>query len=70
MTPQPPDRLLRLREVLAMVGFSQRSVYQKVAEKTFPAPVRIGSASRWSQSEVSLWVEERKAERSVPAERR
>jgi prophage regulatory protein len=59
----PPDRLLRIRDVLVMVGFSQRTVYQMVAAKTFPQPIRIRSASRWSQAEVTRWIEERKAER-------
>lgn len=56
--PLSPWRLLRLEEVLAIVGVSKSALYQWIEEGLFPAPVRVGKrGSRWRASEVAAWVE-------------
>jgi predicted DNA-binding transcriptional regulator AlpA len=58
---QPPpyfDRhaLLRLKEVCRLFGVSRATVYKRVAEKTFPAPLRISERSvRWRMAELADW---------------
>jgi len=53
------ERLLRRREVERLVGMSRSTIYQKVGEGTFPAPVKIGShAVRWRESNVRRWIAE------------
>jgi prophage regulatory protein len=50
------QRLLRLKEVSAMVGLRRSSIYQYISEGRFPAPVKVGiRAVRWKLAEVLAW---------------
>lgn len=63
MTPEP-DRLLRLREVTALVGLGSSTIYRKLAAGEFPQPVRLGPSSvRWRESEVQRWIDSLQAAR-------
>jgi len=48
--------LLPLPAVLARVGLSRSSVYALIAAGKFPAPVKIGVASRWASSQIDAWI--------------
>lgn len=50
------DRLLRMRDVAAMVSLSAARIYQLIAAGKFPKQHYIGAASRWKQSEVQAWI--------------
>lgn len=51
------ERLLRLRDVLAIVGLSRAHVYNLIKQQLFPRPISLGSnCARWVQSEVQAWV--------------
>lgn len=53
------ERLLRLRDVLSIVGLSRAHVYNLVKQGLFPRPIALGSnCARWVQSEVQAWVNE------------
>ena len=43
-----PERLLRLSDVVELTALSRATVYRQVAAGSFPAPVKIAGASRWS----------------------
>lgn len=64
MAPYTTDRLLPLPAVIHATGFSAPTIYRKIATGEFPRPVKIGRASRWSENDVQIWIEARKA---VPA---
>ena len=52
------DRLIPLREVRRLVGLGKTMIYRKIREGTFPRPYKISPfASRWSETEVSDWIE-------------
>lgn len=52
-----PDRLIRLAEVIEIVGYCKAMIYRKVRAGTFPKPYKPGGASsRWSLQEVTDWV--------------
>ena len=52
------DRLLRRREVEAVVGLGRSTIYAKVADGSFPRPVNVTSRDvRWRASEVREWIE-------------
>lgn len=57
------DMLLQLPEVCRQAGFGKTAIYRMMKEGTFPEPIKIGPASRWSQIEVQAWIEQRKASR-------
>jgi prophage regulatory protein len=64
-----PDRLLRLPEVLGLIGISRPVLYRKMkrplSDSGFPRQIKLGRASAWSEREVLAWVEARKAERKA-----
>jgi len=53
-------RILRLKQVVAIVGIGRSSIYRKVQEGTFPSPIKLGSAraSGWISGEVYDWIED------------
>ncbi|MDE2773224.1 MAG: AlpA family transcriptional regulator [Gemmatimonadota bacterium] len=52
-----PVRVLRLPQVLARTGLSRSSIYLRVADGTFPRPVRLGKrAIGWIESEIDQWI--------------
>lgn len=64
-TPLAADRLLRLPDVRKITGLGRTSVYEAVASRNFPKPVKMGRLSAWPESEVRAWIEARKAERDA-----
>lgn len=57
------DRLIALPEVMARTGFSKRFIYEHMALGDFPKATAIGSARRWSEAEISAWIDSKKAAR-------
>lgn len=53
-------QLLRLREVLELVGISRSKLYAMVAAGEFPGPVLVGRrAVAWRARDVIAWIEAR-----------
>ena len=51
-------RILRRKEVEAIVGLSRSSIYELIARKQFPAPIKLGLRSvGWLRHEVVAWLE-------------
>ena len=62
--PQPlsavslDDALLRVGVVEQAVGFSASSIRRKVADGTFPEPVKLGTrCTRWRAADVRAWIQ-------------
>ena len=49
-------RLLRLPEVMRIASLGRTSIYSLIQHGSFPAPVKVGGASRWASSEVDDWI--------------
>lgn len=61
-----PDRLLDLREVIALVGLGKTRIYALVRSGSFPAQCKPGGgASRWSEREVQAWIATQLASRAA-----
>jgi prophage regulatory protein len=60
---------IRLPAVQQRVPYSKTSIYEMVANGSFPAPHRLGArAVGWLVDEVDQWVEDRiTAEPAIPA---
>jgi len=59
--------ILRLRDVLHMVGLSRPTVYRMVRAGTFPAQVQLSTAAvGWLRSEVEQWITQRVRRGSMP----
>ena len=56
----PPDRLLRLPEVMGIVGLSRSTIYAMVEQGLFPQQVLLGQrAVAWWESEILAWIASR-----------
>jgi prophage regulatory protein len=52
-----PEKIIRLKTVLARTGLSRSTMYRKIAEGTFPAQVRISiHGAGWHESELNRWI--------------
>ena len=53
-------RLMRLPEVMKLVGLSKSKIYALIAESAFPKQIRLAGsrAVAWSALEVEAWVRE------------
>ena len=52
------SRLLRLREVKALVALNHSEIYKRMKEGRFPKAIRLGpNATRWLEHEVREWIE-------------
>jgi len=62
------DAFIRLPRVLQLVGLSRASVYERVANGSFPSPVPVGSGRvAWVESEVRRWMSDCVARRDTSA---
>ncbi|MCP9484115.1 DNA-binding protein [Shimia sp. CNT1-13L.2] len=65
--PLPPsgsvDPLLKVGEAADLLSISVPSFWRRVADGSVPKPIKLGSASRWPQSEILDVIEMAKANR-------
>lgn len=61
-----PLRILRMAELVALLGISRSSIYEKLNPKSryydadFPKPIRLGAASvGWRSTSVDEWIASR-----------
>ncbi len=54
----PLEILVPIAEVSRQTSLARPTIYRKVKEGTFPAPIKIGGgrASRWRQSEIQALI--------------
>lgn len=55
--------LMSLPMVLARLQLGRSHVYAWIKQGLFPAPIKVGHASRWVRHEVDAWIEARLSER-------
>ena len=52
-----PDRIVRLKTVLARTGLSRSTIYRKIAEGTFPTQIKISvNGTGWRESDIDRWI--------------
>ena len=63
---EPTKKFIRLPEVISRTGYKRTSIYEKIAEGTFPAPIKLGPrAVAWVSEEIEEWMDARVAERDA-----
>ncbi|NYT80323.1 AlpA family phage regulatory protein [Alcaligenaceae bacterium] len=59
--PSPSDAapaFYRLRDVVRITALSRSTVYRRIAEGRFPAPIHLGGrASAWQRSALQEWID-------------
>ncbi len=54
--------ILRRKQVEARTGLSRSTIYQRISEGSFPAPIKLGNPSigdravGWVESEIENWI--------------
>lgn len=56
------DRWLTLNDVCSITGLARSTIYDLIRQVDFPPQVKIGSASRWSETDVVDWMARKHAE--------
>lgn len=50
------ERLIRLPEVLGLVGLGKTTIYTLMKDGEFPQPRKVRHASLWVESEIQAWI--------------
>ena len=59
-------KFIKLPTVMDLTGYRRTSIFDKVAEGSFPAPVKLGPrAVAWVSEEIKDWMDARVAERDA-----
>lgn len=59
------DPLIRDVEGAALLGCSKATFWRRVADKTFPPPIKIGGMSRWRLSEIEAVINQAASSRDA-----
>lgn len=65
MKAKPFDCLIKIEVVMQQIGFGRTKLYDMIQLEEFPAPIKLGRYSRWSQIEVQEWIESQKSKRAA-----
>ena len=53
------SKILRMPEVCELTGLGKSTIYKKLSEGSFPAPVRLGPrAMGWMTRDIVGWLED------------
>lgn len=64
------ERILRLPEVKAATGRCRSSIYNGVADGSFPSPVALGARSiGWRSSDIETWLQSLRGKNDAAPER-
>lgn len=55
----PVQTMIRLPQVIDMVGLGKTAIYAHIKAGDFPKPAKFGRSSVWSEQEINNWIESR-----------
>ena len=61
-TKMTGQRIIRMQDLPAKVGFQRSTIYELIAKEKFPEPFKLipgGRATGWLETTVDDWVENR-----------
>lgn len=53
------DKMVDMAFITRFTGLTDKWFYKLIKDGEFPKPIKLGRSSRWMQSEVEAWVENR-----------
>ncbi|MCO4161578.1 helix-turn-helix transcriptional regulator [Citrobacter amalonaticus] len=56
------DKLVDMAFITQLTGLTDKWFYKLIQDGIFPKPIKLGRSSRWLQSEVEAWLQQRIAE--------
>lgn len=61
-TPVLNDQFVDMKFITQLTGLTDKWFYKLIQDGAFPKPIKLGRSSRWLQSEVEAWLQQRIAE--------
>ncbi|MEM7310632.1 MAG: helix-turn-helix domain-containing protein [Planctomycetota bacterium] len=61
-TPPPPEKLLTVKELAALLRFDPRTIRRKEVAGTVPEAIRVGASKRWRLSDVLRYLDKLEGE--------
>jgi predicted DNA-binding transcriptional regulator AlpA len=62
MTVKPAlieDQFVDMAFITRLTGLTDKWFYKLIKDGEFPKPIKLGRSSRWLQSEVEAWLQDR-----------
>ncbi|EMG9895030.1 MULTISPECIES: helix-turn-helix transcriptional regulator [Enterobacterales] len=62
MTVKPAlseDQFVDMAFITRLTGLTDKWFYKLIKDGVFPKPIKLGRSSRWLQSEVEAWLQDR-----------
>ncbi|MGV4196457.1 helix-turn-helix transcriptional regulator [Citrobacter freundii] len=56
------DQLVTMAFITQLTGLTDKWFYKLIKDGAFPKPIKLGRSSRWLQSEVEAWLQQRIAQ--------
>lgn len=53
------DQLVTMAFISGLTGLTDKWFYKLIKDGEFPKPIKLGRSSRWLQSEVEAWLQQR-----------
>ena len=53
------DKMVDMAFITHFTGLTDKWFYKLIKDGDFPKPIKLGRSSRWMQSEVEAWVQNR-----------
>lgn len=53
------DKMVDMAFIAGFTKMTDKWIYKLIKDGQFPAPVKLGRSSRWFESEVVAWLNER-----------
>lgn len=63
-TQNKPDCLIDMKQVISKVSMSKTAVYALLKDGKFPAKIKFGRLTRFSEQEIDEWIAQAKAGRA------
>lgn len=61
-TPVLNDQFVDMKFITRLTGLTDKWFYKLIQDGVFPKPIKLGRSSRWLESEVEAWLQQRIAE--------
>lgn len=53
------DKFIDMAFITQLTGLTDKYFYKIIKDGRFPKPIKLGRSSRWLQSEVEAWLQQR-----------
>lgn len=53
------DKFVDMAFITQLTGLTDKWFYKLIKDGEFPKPIKLGRSSRWLESEVEAWLQER-----------